>query len=395
MDQVLTPPRVALFEFGFRPFFLLASLYAALAVPTWLLVMTGVVVLPTNLSAMQWHGHEMVFGFALAGITGFYLTAVPNWTGAPPVRGGRLMILVALWLAGRAAMWNSAALPASVVAAAELALLPVLAAFVLPALVAAKRPRNLIFLVIPLALETAILLVHLEPLGWADDSAWTGLQLGIDLALLLITVIGGRIVPTFTANALRARGEIRLPRTPPLLDRLAILSMLAMLIADLTERAPWIGIAALAAALLNAVRLSGWCTPRTLDSPLLWVLHLGYGWLVAGLALKAAAGLTDLVPATAALHALTVGAVGTMMMAVMSRAALGHTGRPLVAHPVVVAAYGLVSLAALLRIAAAVSPSLYLALVETSGALWTLAFVLFLSIYAPILVRPRIDGNPG
>ena len=393
--MVAPASRIALFEFGFRPFFLLAALYAALTVPVWLLLMTGAIGLPTSLSAMQWHGHEMVFGFALAGITGFYLTAVPNWTGAAPVRGARLALLAALWLAGRIAMWCSAALPAPVVAAAELALLPVLAAFVLPALVAAKQPRNLIFLVIPLALETAILLVHLEPLELADDTAWTGLQLGIDLALLLITVIGGRIVPTFTANALKAHGETRLPRSAPLLDRLAILAMLAVLVADLADRAPWIGFAALAAALLNAARLGGWRTIRTLDTPLLWVLHLGYGWLVAGLALKAAAGLTDLVPASAALHALTVGAVGTMMLAVMSRATLGHTGRPLVAHPVVVAAYGLVSLAALLRICAAVSPAHYLPLIATSGVLWTLAFALFLSIYAPILVGPRIDGKPG
>jgi uncharacterized protein involved in response to NO len=388
-------PRIALFEYGFRPFFLLASLYAALAVPIWLLLMTGARVLPITLSPIEWHGHEMVFGFALAGITGFYLTAVPNWTGAAPVRGARLALLVVLRLAGRVAMWSSAMLPASLVAIVELSLLPMLAAFVLPALVAAKQPRNLIFLVIPLALEIAILLVHLEPLELAENTAWLGLPLGIDLALLLITVIGGRIVPTFTANALRARGETRLPRSVPWLDRLAILSMVAVLLTDLSENAAAIGVTALIAAGLNALRLGGWRTVRTLDTPLLWVLHLGYGWLVVGLILKAAAGLTGLVPPTAALHALTVGAIGTMMLAVMSRAALGHTGRPLVAHPVTVAAYGLVSLAALLRIAAAFAPELYLRLVETSGALWSLAFVLFLSIYAPILIKPRVDGMPG
>jgi uncharacterized protein involved in response to NO len=387
--------RLALFAYGFRPFFLLASLYAALAVPTWLLLMTGAIALPTNLSAMQWHGHEMVFGFALAGITGFYLTAVPSWTGAPPVRGGRLMILVALWLAARAAMWCSGALPASVVALAELALLPVLAAFVLPALIAARQPRNLIFLVIPAALELAILLVHLEPLGGADDTGWTGLQLGIDLAALLITVIGGRIVPTFTANALRTRGEPVLPATAPILDRLAILSVVAVLIADLIDRAALIGLTALAATVLNAARLGGWRTRRVLDTPLLWVLHLGYGWLVVGFGLKALYALTDLVPASAALHAMTVGAIGTMMLAVMTRATLGHTGRALVASRPTVAAYVLITIAALLRIAGAFTPDLYLILVETSGLLWSLAFGLFLWVYAPILVSPRIDGKPG
>jgi uncharacterized protein involved in response to NO len=395
MEQVVAPRQVALLEYGFRPFFLLAGLYAALAVPTWLLLMTGAVELPTSLLAVHWHGHEMVFGFALAGITGFYLTAVPNWTGAAPVRGAPLALLAALWLAGRLAMWASGSLPAPLVAGAELALLPVLAALVLPALVAARQPRNLIFLVIPLALECAILVVHLEPLGWAEDTASTGLRLGIDLALLLITVIGGRLVPAFTANVLRARGETKLPRNAPLLDALAILSMLAVLIADLLDRAAWVGAAALVAAVLNAARLSGWRTARTLDTPLLWVLHLGYGWLVGGLALQAVAALSDLVPANAALHGLTVGAIGTMMLAVMSRAALGHTGRPLAAHPITVAAYALVSLAALLRIAAAFSPELYLPLLEAAGTFWALAFFLFLSIYAPILIRPRIDGRPG
>jgi uncharacterized protein involved in response to NO len=387
--------RLALLAYGFRPFFLLAAFYAAFAIPVWLILMIDAGALPTALAPMQWHAHEMIFGFVLAGIMGFYLTAVPNWTGAPPLRGAALGILVALWLAARAAMWLSGVLPAGAVALLAIAPPLGLAVFVLPTLARARQRRNLMFLVIPLALAGAILLVHLEPLGWTDDSARTGLQLGIDLALLLITVIGGRIVPTFTANALKARGDGVLPRSVGWLDRLAILSVAALLVADLTEHALGIGIAALAAAVLNALRLAGWRPLRTLGTPLLWVLHLGYGWLVAGFALKAVAALTDALPASAALHALTIGAVGTMMLAVMSRAALGHTGRPLVAQPATVAAYGLVSLAALLRIAAAVSPEWYLPLVQAAGVLWSLGFALFLWDYAPILLRPRIDGKPG
>ena len=156
-----------------------------------------------------------------------------------------------------------------------------------------------------------------------------------------------------------------------------------------------IGAVALVAAAANAARLAGWRSARTLDAPLLWVLHLGYAWLVAGLALKAAAALGLGVPPTAALHALTVGAIGTMMLAVMSRAALGHTGRPLAAHPVTVAAYALVSLAALLRIGAAFAPETYLAWIVVSGVLWSAGFAAFLAVYAPILVRPRRDGMPG
>jgi uncharacterized protein involved in response to NO len=171
--------------------------------------------------------------------------------------------------------------------------------------------------------------------------------------------------------------------------------VLAVLIADLFRVPAAIGAAALAAAALNALRLNGWRSARTFDTPLLWVLHLGYGWLIVGLALKGVAGLTDLVPANAALHALTVGAIGTMMLAVMSRAALGHTGRPLVAHPVVVASYVMISLAALLRIAAPLAPSAYLVLIEASGVVWSLAFVQFLAIFAPILWQPRVDGKPG
>jgi uncharacterized protein involved in response to NO len=389
------PARLALFEYGFRPFFLLAALYAAAAVPVWLVLMIDGAALPTALAPMQWHAHEMIFGFGLAGIMGFYLTAVPNWTGAPPLRGAPLIFLVALWLAARAALWLSGVLPAGLVAALAIAPPLGLGILVLPTLARARQPRNLMFLVIPSALAGAILLVHLEPLGWAADSARIGLQLGIDLALLLITVIGGRIVPTFTTNALKARGDGVLPRSLPWLDRLAILSVVALLIADTTEHALAIGIAALAAALLNGLRLAGWRPLHTGHAPLLWVLPLGYGWLVAGFALKAVAMLTDAVPASAALHALTVGAIGTMMLAVMSRAALGHTGRPLVAHPVTVAAYGMISLAALVRICAAMTPEWYLPMVQAAGVLWSLGFVLFLWVYAPILLRPRVDGKPG
>jgi uncharacterized protein involved in response to NO len=201
-------------------------------------------------------------------------------------------------------------------------------------------------------------------------------------------------VPAFTATSLQLRGEPKLPRSSPLLDRLAIGSMALLLVAETIFGSGVItGPIALVAALVQAVRLSQWRGLAIVRLPILAVLHLGYAWLVVGLALKGASAFVDALPETAALHALTVGAVGTMMMAVMSRAALGHTGRRLVAHPVTVAAYVLVSLAALLRILAGVFPAMVV--MTASGAAWSLASVLFLAVYAPILVRPRVDGQPG
>jgi uncharacterized protein involved in response to NO len=212
----------------------------------------------------------------------------------------------------------------------------------------------------------------------------------------MMTVIGGRIVPSFTGNALRASGLMIEPRQFASLDRASMMSMALLLVCEAsTGMSRLTGAAALLAAIFNGLRLAGWRGERTLTSPILWILHLGYAWLVFGLFLKAIAALTDVIPETAALHALTAGAMGTMLLAVMSRAGLGHTGRALRAHPATVGSYVLVSIAALLRITASLLPELYSKLLVGSGIAWTLAFVLFLFVYGPILTTARPDGRPG
>jgi uncharacterized protein involved in response to NO len=238
----------------------------------------------------------------------------------------------------------------------------------------------------------------LSSLARGDDTAMRlSLLLAVDVILILVTVIGGRIVPAFTGNALRARGVAALPRGPRWLERVVVLAMLGVLVCDLV--APWrpaAGVAAAIAALAQATRLAGWQGARTLHEPLLWSLHLGYAWLPAGLALKAVHLLAGASWSAYWLHALTVGVAGSMVLAVMTRAALGHTGRALAAARPIAVAYGMLSLAALARVfAPVVAPERYRFTILIAGALWLTAFGLYLVVYAPILARPRVDGRPG
>ena len=392
--------RFAWFEAGFRVFFLLAPLYAAFGIVEWILVYTGVIDAPWLASPTLWHAHEMLFGFASGGVAGFFLTAVPNWTGAPYVRGIPLMVLAAVWLLGRVAMQAGAVVPPLVAAGVDLAFLPLLAALVAPPLLRNGLGRNAFLLVVLFALWCADLAMQLElagpSLGLDLATGARGARAAIDILVLLITVIGGRIVPAFTTTYLKLRGAKRLPQSRAVLDRLAIGLMALLLIAEVTVGAgPVTGTVALAAAVAQAVRLSQWRGLATVRVPILFVLHVGYAWLVVGLALKGASAFLDWLPETGALHALTLGTVGTMMMAVMSRAALGHTGRKLNAHPVTVAAYVLISIAAALRIAAPLLPAASIHVMACSAIAWSLAFALFLWVYAPIVVRPRVDGQPG
>ena len=299
-----------------------------------------------------------------------------------------------MWLAGRVAMTFPAVFPSWLAATVDLAFIPALVLAIAGSLIEAGNVRNLVLLV-PLAVFWAgDLWMQAQFVGLAEDGAGDGARVGIDVLLLLISVIGGRIIPAFTGNALNAAQATAPPRRVPVLDGFVIAAMALLVISEAVSGiSPLTGAIALAAAVLNAVRLAGWRGERTLHSSILWVLHLGYAWLVAGLALKAAAALTEIVPEAAALHALTVGAITTMLLAVMSRVGLGHTGRPLKAHPVTVGAYVLVSVAALLRIGATVVPGFYSELLAGSGAVWSFAFLLFLFIYAPILAGPRADAG--
>lgn len=388
-------PGPVFFAAGFRPFFLFAAIQAALMLPLWLLVWMGALDLGLAMPPDVWHGHEMVFGFAGAAVGGFLLTAVPNWTNSRHVSGRPLMVLFAAWVAGRAAFLLAGVLPPVAVAALDLAYLPLLAWLVGGALVKAK-PRNKAFLGILALFLAANLAVHADlVLEWGD--ARRGVYGGIAVLLMMIAVVGGRVVPSFTQNWLRMRGRPIEVKPIGWIEKGGAQGsvLLAGLLLAAAPTSAAAGVVLLAAAAIHLVRLAGWHGLKTLSNPILWVLHLGYAWLVAGLALLGLSSFVEAVPPSAALHALTAGCVGTMIIGVMSRAALGHSGRPLEVSRLTVAAYVLVSGGALARVVAPMAGGALLPLTHAGGTLWASGWLLFVIVYAPIVMRPRADGRPG
>ena len=383
----------ALLSAGFRPFFLLSATWAALAVPLWLAFLAGAGTVPTLLPPPIWHAHEMVFGYAAATVAGFLLTAIPNWTGRMPLQGGPLAALVGLWIAGRVAEFVSARIGAPAAAVLDLSFPVAFLVAVAREIVAGRNWRNLPMVAALTLLLVGNSLVHLEALGWAETGE-LGNRLGIATLLMLVTLVGGRIVPSFTRNWLTKNlPGAATPASFGWIDRAALLTT-ALALADwvAVPAAPWTPWVELIAALALGMRLVRWRGAGAWREPLLWVLHLGYGWLALGFLLLAVNGIMPLVPATAALHALTVGAIGTMTLGVMTRASLGHTGRPLVAGSGTTTIYALVTVAALLRLLAPLAGADYLLLLSLAGAAWSGAFGLFVFLYGRPLATPRVSG---
>jgi len=388
--------QIALFGYGFRPFFLAAAIAAALLVPWWAAFLVWGIPLETSWPPALWHGHEMLFGFIVAAIAGFLLTAVPSWTGARGLAGWPLALLAGLWALGRLAVSTAAYLTLPLVAAVDLAFLPALAALVLPPLVrSANRNTRLLAVLVGLWATNAAFYWGLR----RGDPALArhALRVGIDFVLLLVTVIGGRIVPAFTSSALKQRGLAAPVSVSPKLTSLAVIVMLALIGVDLWRpEGAAAGVVALAAAIIQGTRLMQWGGWRALRMPIVWVLHLAYLWLPLGLALEALALLGRCAFAAYYLHALTIGAIAMMISAVMTRAALGHTGRPLVVSRPTACGYGLLAAAALVRVFGPAAIALpYPEVILIAGSLWTAAFAIFLIVYTPILLAPRADGKPG
>jgi uncharacterized protein involved in response to NO len=386
---------ITLLAYPFRLFFPLAALFGALAVLAWLAALFGWLPFVPGLSLPLWHAHEMLYGFVPAAIAGFLLTAISNWTGTPPPRGAPLLILGLLWLAGRIAMLLAGTLAGWVVAVVDVAFLLVLALYATRVLVRAGNTRNLPIVAIVALLAVGNLLIHLALMGAGHQFARAGEWLALDTIALLIAVIGGRITPAFTRNWLqRHERDPDAVRVHPNLDRSALVATALMLPADLIAPAtPVAALVALIAGALLGARLHGWRGWNAHGDPLLWILHLGYAWLALALLLK---GLTPFVEAfdtSIWIHALGVGAMGTMIAGVMTRVAVAHTGRALALLRGGQAIYWLVIAAAILRLAANLGAgpwSLYLA-----GGAWSAAFLVFTARYGPILCRPRVDGQPG
>ena len=380
---------IALFSYGFRPFFLGGAIWAIVALVLWIGSLQGYVQIAPSYGALPWHGHEMLFGYGGAVVAGFLLTAVPNWTGRLPVAGVRLMALFALWCLGRIALLAAGVTGPLAAVVIDSLFLPCLLIVMGREIAVGENWRNLMPLVLIGIFAVANIAFHAEVLtAGAPDY---GLRAGAAALVALIVLIGGRITPSFTHNWLFRAGSPVLPAPFGLFDKLALLVTGVALVAWIAFPAATItALFFLVAAAVLCVRLWRWKGTYTWREPLLLVLHLGYAFVPLGFLLG---GVSMLVPGmltgTAAVHAWTVGAVGLMTLGVMTRATRGHTGHALTASPMTVASYGAMIAAALLRIAAGFFPQVYMALIELAGVAWIAAFGLFLVEYALMLLRPR------
>lgn len=393
MNSMGERPSLALFSIGFRPFFLLGACWSAIALGIWIIAFATGQSLPTQLPAVTWHIHEMLFGFVLAAIAGFILTAVANWTGRLPVAGGRLAALVLLWGVGRILNLCSMLAPMPVVAAVDIAFPLALALLVAREINIARSRRNFMMPVPIALLAVADLLMYLEAAG-APISSGIGWRLALAAVITLVSVIGARIVPTFTRNWLVARGAASLPYANPWLDRIGSAALHTGLLGWALFPTLWpFGLLLQLGSALTLARLAGWKGWMTADEPLLLILHIGYLWMIVGAALLGLAVMTTAVPQSAAVHALTAGAIGTMVLAVMTRVCRGHTGRPLTADRFTLTIYGAVNLAGVTRVAAELLLGAYLPLLEISAILWIVAFMLFAFWSVPVVWHPRADRH--
>ena len=385
--------RHALLAKGFRPFFLLAGLFALAIVPSWLLFFFGFLSLDGYLDPASWHAHEMIFGFVMAVVAGFLLTAVGNWAQRETVTGMPLLALSGLWVLGRLAMLWTQQLPYALPAVLDLAFLPLLMAALARPLIATRNLRNYPLLALLGILFVCNAVVHAQALGLSPlGSARRACFVALDAVLLVVSIIIGRVLPMFTRNATQAQGV----RSSQPLDYACYAALVVLGVSDaIWPFSATATTSAALAALLTGARARHWGAQHSLPHPLLWVLHAGYAWLVFGLCMRALAS-QGIVPTSLAAHTFTVGVVGTLTLGMMARVALGHTGRALSSSPSMVVAFIAINLAAAARVLLPLAlPSRQLASLWIAGGLWSLAFGLFVVRYAPILSSPRADGKPG
>lgn len=384
----------AVLSFGFRPLFFLAGVWAALAMALWVAMLSGLISLPTAFDPIAWHAHEFLWGYLGAVIGGFLLTAVPNWTGRMPIIGWPLAGLVALWLVGRIAVAFSAGLPPLVVAVCDLSFQVVLALVLVREIVAGKNWRNLMVVGLLMALIAMNAVFHWQAALGESPTNGIAARGGVAAAVMLIALIGGRVVPSFTRNWLAKMPKGRLPTPIGRADLACLgLTLAALMFWVVLESASVTGAVCLIAGVANLWRLSRWCWQRTLSEPLLWVLHLGFLFVPVGFLLVGGAVLwPQTVPATGAMHAWLAGAIGIMTLAMMTRATLGHTGRTLRADRSTTAIYLLMLAATVTRILAGFLPGQSW-LLDLAGTAWIFAFGGFAVRYAPLFLLPR--GGAG
>ena len=376
-----------LLSYGFRPFFLFGAIYAALGILAWLPIFSGELTVSTAFGPIDWHVHEMLYGFLPAIVTGFLLTAIPNWTGRLPIQGMPLLVLVIVWLAGRAAVTFSADIGWLTAAIIDVGFLVLVIAAAAREIIAGNNWRNLRVIVMVTLLLIGNVAFHLE--AHVNGSAEYGARIGMAAVVLLLTVIGGRIIPSFTRNWLARENPGRLPVPFGKFDGAIILFSAAVLALWIAQPSGKITAAALAAAgVLHIVRLARWAGDRTWRDRLVLILHVGYAFVPFGFLLAGAAAI-DLVPADTGTHAWMVGAAGTLTLAVMTRASLGHTGSALNASAMTQAIYAAVVIAALARICASLHPDWSEPLLQIAVLGWVVAYFGFAAVYGPLLIRTR------
>ena len=366
------------------------GIFAMLSILLWVMTLHG-----SGLPGITpyWHSHEMLIGFAMAAVAGFSLTAVANWTGRPAIKGTPLALLVIFWLAGRLAMlFSSTWLPASLVFFLDM-LFPVMLGWLLSReIIAGHSRRNYPLVAIVFLVAGLNAIYHLGAAQWLPGGERLAIYLLIHTIVLLVTIIAGRIVPSFSANWLRQQGQTEMPVNNDIVNKAALaLTILVGLAASFIPMHPLTGVLAFGAAIAHGLRLGRWKGLAAISNPLLFVLHISYLWLPVGYTLLGCSVFGWLFTPTAALHALTMGAIGSMVLAVTTRVALGHTGRPLQAARLTVLAYWLLMLAVLVRVLGPLSGQGYLVMIDTSAMGWILAFAIFTWVYWPVLSQPRAN----
>jgi uncharacterized protein involved in response to NO len=381
-----------LFALGFRAFFGLAGLSALLLIVLWNAIFKGELTLDNYFANTYWHAHEMLLGYSVAVIAGFLLTAVRNWTGRPTSTGDQLAGLCLLWLYGRIVPFYAGLLPDALIALIDFSFLPALAYQVSKPILQVRQYRNLIFIGLLLLLTLGNGLMHAEVLGLLDSSAWLGIQIVVATIIIMILVIAGRVFPFFTERGLPGTLALR----NPVMDALSIgMAALVFGLQLFNISGAVLASTAVLAAVINIARVSGWYVRRIWYVPLLWVLYIGYGWIILGFVLMAFSAY-GLVAPTLALHAFTVGGIGVLTLGMMARVSLGHTGRALRVSNAMAIGFVLINLAALFRVLLPIAlPAWYGILVYVSTLAWLAAFSLFVFVYAPILTTARIDGQEG
>jgi len=381
-----------LFALGFRPFFLLAGLSGLILIPLWYSIFNRTLVTENYYPSSYWHAHEMLLGYGSAVIAGFLLTAVKNWTGRQTLTGDKLAGLCLVWLYGRIVPFYEGLLPDVLIALTDLAFLPLLAYHVTSPIIRSKQNHNLIFTGLLLLLGFGNLLIHSEMLGLMPNTAWLGIQLVVAVVIVLILVMAGRVFPFFTERGLPGTLAIRNPQ----LDNASIASaVLVFGIQMLGISGTFLALSALLAVVINSARIAGWYVQKIWYVPLLWVLYVGYGWIILGFALTALSAYSIIQPSLS-LHAFTLGGIGTLTLGMMARVALGHSGRALRASNAIAVAFVLINIAAFFRVLLPIAmPGWYQLLIYGSTLAWLAAFSLFIFVYGPILSSKRIDGQEG